>query len=88
MSAHLPPTAPGANIPGGDPAGPPVLAYGSPDRPPMGTASPTAYGSGSPLNLNKARVVGIAFLYILLLPRCGELSPKAVGDPVGKRPSV
>jgi hypothetical protein len=45
----LPPTAPGANLPGGDPAGPPVLAFGSPDRPPPGTTSPTAYGTGSPL---------------------------------------
>ena len=47
MSAHLPPTAPVANLPGGDPAGPPVRAYGLPDRPPSGTASPTADGSGS-----------------------------------------
>ncbi len=68
----------------------PVLGRSAPSRrrPLWGTSPPTAYGSGSPLNLNKARVVGIAFLYILLLPRCGELSPKAVGDPVGKRPSV
>jgi len=56
MSAHLPPTAPGANIPGGDPAGPPVRAFGLPDRPPMGTASPTAYGSGSPRQFSKKRV--------------------------------
>jgi len=54
MSAHLPPTAPGANIPGGDHAGPPVLAFGSPDRPPSGTASPTAFGSGSPASFPKS----------------------------------
>ena len=34
--------------PGGDPAGPPVLGFASPDRPPLGTLSPTACGSGSP----------------------------------------
>jgi len=53
MSAHLPPTAPGANIPGGDHAGPPVRAFGSPGRPPSGTASPTAFGSGSPASFPK-----------------------------------
>ena len=47
-SAHLPPSAPGATIPGGEPAAPPVRAFGSPDRPPSGTAPPTAYGIGSP----------------------------------------
>jgi hypothetical protein len=56
MSAHLPPTAPGANLPGGDPAGPPVRAYGLPGRPSSGTASPTAYGSGSPSKFSKKRV--------------------------------
>jgi hypothetical protein len=46
----LPPTAPGADLAGGDPAGPPVLSRcaPSPDRPPRGTSSPTACGSGSP----------------------------------------
>lgn len=47
-SAHLPPPAPGANIPGGDPAGPPVRAFGLPGRPPSGTASPTAYTAAAP----------------------------------------
>ncbi len=56
MGAHLPPTAPGANIPGGDPAGPPVRACGLPGRPPSGTASPTAYGSGSPSGFTKEGV--------------------------------
>ena len=43
----VPPT----NIPGGDPAGPPVLSRSapSPDRPPGGMLSPTASGSGPPL---------------------------------------
>ena len=44
---------PPTNIPGGDPAGPPVRAFGLPDRPPSGTASPTAYGSGSPSSFPK-----------------------------------
>ena len=38
----MPPTAPGAYIPGGEPAAPPVRAFGSPDRPPSGTTSPHA----------------------------------------------
>ena len=38
---------PGTDLPGGDPAGPPVLGFASPDRPPPGTLPPTASGSGS-----------------------------------------
>ena len=53
MSAHLPPTAPGANIPGGDPAGPPVRACGLPDRSPSGTTSPTAMAVAPPQVLQK-----------------------------------
>ena len=46
----MPPTAPGANTPGGERAAPPILSrYApSPDRPPLGTASPNASGIGSP----------------------------------------
>ncbi len=44
----MPPAAPGANPPGGDPAGPPVRAFGLPGRPPLGTLSPHASGIGSP----------------------------------------
>ena len=41
---------PPTDLPGGDHAGPPVLSRcaPSPGRPPLGTLSPTAYGSGSP----------------------------------------
>ena len=44
----VPPT----DISGGDPAGPPVLGFASPDRPPLGTLSPTASGSGSPFGFS------------------------------------
>ena len=50
----VPPT----DIPGGERAAPPVLAFGSPDRPPLGTASPNASGIGSPSGL----ATGKAFL--------------------------
>ncbi len=47
----VPPTG----LSGGEHAVPPVLSrYApSPDRPPWGTLSPTAYGSGSPLGLTR-----------------------------------
>ena len=39
----------GQTSPGGEPDAPPyVRTFGSPDRPPLGTLSPTACGIGSP----------------------------------------
>ena len=41
------------DLTGGERAAPPVLAFGSPDRPPPGTASPNAFGIGSPFPVSK-----------------------------------
>ena len=50
--------------PGGERHAPPVLGFASPDRPPLGTLSPTASGSGSPFRLSSEE----AFLKKALAP--------------------
>jgi hypothetical protein len=58
----LPPSAPGVTIPGGELAAPPVRAFGSPDRPPLGTAPPPCLRHRLPLPVwQRARLLKKSF---------------------------
>ena len=48
---------PPTNIPGGDPAGPPVLGFASPDRPPLGTSPPLPAAAAPPVGSPVRRVL-------------------------------
>jgi hypothetical protein len=77
---------PPTNIPGGDPAGPPVLGFASPDRPPLGTLSPTASGSGSPFSGSPAK--GLFEKSFGSKPRRGKVARGVAGDLLANRSTL
>ena len=77
---------PPTNIPGGDPAGPPVLGFASPDRPPLGTLSPTASGSGSPFSGSPAK--GLFEKSFGSKPRRGKEQRGVAGDLLANRSTL